>query len=78
MKEWTDQEIVAEFMKEGLTSELNGDIAPSMTIENLQRVIFDPRFPESKKELGLQLMNAFKENGVLNLNKKTDDRNQKI
>lgn len=66
MKEWTDAEIVAEFKKEGLSAELNGEMAPTMTIANLQRVIFDPRFPESKKELGIQLMNAFKEGGHLN------------
>lgn len=69
MKEWTDAEIVEEFKKEGSMQELNGEMQWTTTTRNLQRVLFDPRFPESKKQQAIDLMNAFKEKGLFTNNK---------
>lgn len=58
MKEWTDEEVVAEMMKGSKPMEINGEMVHAASFENLKRVVFDPRFPDAKSEKATELVIA--------------------
>jgi len=50
MQEWTEQEVMSELLSEGKFSEIDGKMEPVVSFENLKRIVFHPRFPDSKSE----------------------------
>ncbi len=58
MQEWTDKELVEEMLKDVEVVEINGEMMQATSLENLKRIVFDPRFPDAKSETATKIVVA--------------------
>jgi len=58
MKEWTDKELVEEMRKDTKTVEIKGEMIETTSLNNLKRIVFDPRFPDAKSGTATKIVIA--------------------